>query len=881
MMQSVGDYEYGQSDLIGHGAFALVFKGREKITKHPVAVKQILLKNIPGKLSNIRQKEIAILKDLKHPNIVQLYDYHETSSEIYLIMEFCNGGDLADYLHDKKTLSEDSIRHLSRHIAGALKVIHEQHIIHRDIKPQNLLLSFQTSKTGSLARQFRNATIKLADFGFARYLSGADMAGTLCGSPLYMAPEILLGRRYDSKADMWSTGTILYQCLTGNAPFTARNPHALRRRYEKETLIPRIPTGTSSSLTDLLIRLMKKSPIERCNHDEFQMHSFLQTQTHLQATPLDDSPSLHAKSSPVPIHRPHTISQSGYSMSPRTSPHSGHLSFGSQKGFSSSSGPPSIHTINNSSLNKYYSSPPTNVTDEGFILVGTPGQRGSLSPQSFGSHDSSNGSSSHTPSSYGSLSRLSNLQNPFYQPLQPSSSHEPRSGTIVGQEPGLSHTPPFSSICRLGGVMSIKSTSSSSSQKIQHQITPPYQLTPPSDSNLIPSELGMRPVTGSPGSTRKSLPSSRPGSYSKLSTLVESKHEGGDHVTDHMIDSTDLITPSLLLDSEVLQSDLERLSNQIETGTNNLFDQFMNPHKSGSGTKDQKSTQKFVPQSLNLSQELADIRRKDANLLEKRSTLFHIGDDDKDDIDHNLDMSSTQAVVHIPSPGEYKSISRKSTGEIQQDEITGNEEVFSLEEENDTGLFYLQQAINIANELLRIARTRQGPMLLLSSSMGDSGGMLDHVQRFSEQMVLCVKAAIVIADGCKQYNIENALSSTESSDNHKNVLSEAKKLESICTDKAQVSRELYYKCLSKQRRHSFSQMKVTAERLIFLHVVDMCKQAVLEERNNKREECLRKYRISCSLLKLLHSDAKTPGDRNTLQKYISIVQHKLQVLTLH
>ena len=231
--------------------------------------------------------------------------------------------------------------------------------------------------------------------------------------------------------------------------------------------------------------------------------------------------------------------------------------------------------------------------------------------------------------------------------------------------------------------MSIKSTSSSSSQKIQHQTTPPYQLTPPSDSNLIPSELGMRPMSGSPGSTRRSLPSSRPGSYSKLSTLVESKHEGGDHVTNHMIDSTDLITPSLLLDSEVLQSDLERLSNQTETGTNNLFDQFMNPCKSESGehkvsgTRDQKSNQKFVPQSLNLSQELADIRRKDANLLEKRSTLFHIGDDD---IDHNLDVSSTQQLVHIPSPGEYKPISRKSTGEIQQDEITGNEEVFSLEE---------------------------------------------------------------------------------------------------------------------------------------------------------------------------------------------------------
>jgi serine/threonine-protein kinase ULK/ATG1 len=155
-------------------------------------------------------------QDLKHTNIVQLFYYHELPTEIYLIIEFCNGGDLAEYLLKKETLSEMSIKHLTRHIAGALQAIHQRQIIHRDIKPQNILLSFRST---SSTQSFKDATIKLADFGFARYLSSSDMAATLCGSPLYMAPEILLGRRYDSKVDLWSTGTILYQCLTGEAPF--------------------------------------------------------------------------------------------------------------------------------------------------------------------------------------------------------------------------------------------------------------------------------------------------------------------------------------------------------------------------------------------------------------------------------------------------------------------------------------------------------------------------------------------------------------------------------------------------------------------------------------------------------------------------------------
>jgi len=160
-MQSVSGCEYSQSDLIGHGAFALVFRGRKKKTHEPVAIKQIALKSVPGKLSNIRQKEIHILKELKHPNIVQLYDYLETKSDIFLIMEYCNGGDLGDYLLTKKTLSEDSICHLARHIAGSLRVLRQHHIIHRDVKPQNLLLSYPQGRREQM--KFRDTTVKLGE----------------------------------------------------------------------------------------------------------------------------------------------------------------------------------------------------------------------------------------------------------------------------------------------------------------------------------------------------------------------------------------------------------------------------------------------------------------------------------------------------------------------------------------------------------------------------------------------------------------------------------------------------------------------------------------------------------------------------------------------
>uniref|UniRef100_A0A8C3UPA6 non-specific serine/threonine protein kinase n=1 Tax=Catharus ustulatus TaxID=91951 RepID=A0A8C3UPA6_CATUS len=198
-MEVVGDFEYSKKDLIGHGAFAVVFKGRHrKKTDWEVAIKSINKKNL-SKSQILLGKEIKILKV------------------------------------SKGTLSEDTIRVFLQQIAAAMRILHSKGIIHRDLKPQNILLSYASRRKSSVS----GIRIKIADFGFARYLHSNMMAATLCGSPMYMAPEVIMSQHYDAKADLWSIGTVIYQCLVGKPPFQANSPQDLRMFYEKNrNLIP-------------------------------------------------------------------------------------------------------------------------------------------------------------------------------------------------------------------------------------------------------------------------------------------------------------------------------------------------------------------------------------------------------------------------------------------------------------------------------------------------------------------------------------------------------------------------------------------------------------------------------------------------------------------
>ncbi|KAH8288055.1 hypothetical protein KR018_011087 [Drosophila ironensis] len=289
-MNIVGEYEYSSKDMLGHGAFAVVYKGRHRKKLVPVAIKCITKKG-QLKTQNLLGKEIKILKELTelhHENVVALLDCKESQDCVSLVMEYCNGGDLADYLSVKGTLSEDTVRLFLVQLAGAMKALYTKGIVHRDLKPQNILLSHNYGKTLPAPSKI---TLKIADFGFARFLNEGAMAATLCGSPMYMAPEVIMSLQYDSKADLWSLGTIVYQCLTGKAPFYAQTPNELKFYYEQNSnLAPKIPQGVSPDLKDLLLCLLRRNAKDRISYEAFFVHRFLQGRK-AAASPGEPSPS--------------------------------------------------------------------------------------------------------------------------------------------------------------------------------------------------------------------------------------------------------------------------------------------------------------------------------------------------------------------------------------------------------------------------------------------------------------------------------------------------------------------------------------------------------------------------------------------------------------
>jgi len=266
----VGSYIVDRDKPIGAGSFASVFRGNHAETGEIVAVKVVDHNRLNKKLKDNLEVEIHVGSMLAHTNIVRLEAIERPVGDryIYLVMEFCAGGDLSHFLKKRGgRIPESTARAFLRQVAEGLNELQGLNLIHRDLKPHNLLLTEDTS----------NATVKIADFGFARIIEPSSMAETVCGSPLYMAPEVLSSNKYDIKADLWSIGTILFQMLCGSTPYDGDNHiHLLDNIRKKQwTIPPDIEVKTSAECKDLLKGLLQKNPKERITHSDFMAHPFL------------------------------------------------------------------------------------------------------------------------------------------------------------------------------------------------------------------------------------------------------------------------------------------------------------------------------------------------------------------------------------------------------------------------------------------------------------------------------------------------------------------------------------------------------------------------------------------------------------------------------
>ncbi|XP_020285583.1 serine/threonine-protein kinase ULK3 [Pseudomyrmex gracilis] len=209
--------------------------------------------------------EIKLLNVLKQEHIVEMKDFFWDEGNIYIVMEYCDGGDLSSFIKKKHKLPENICRRFLQQLALALRYLREHNVCHMDLKPQNLLLMRKPQ-----------LVLKVGDFGFAQYFSASEHKVTIRGSPLYMAPEMLLKHKYDARVDLWSVGVIMYECLFGKAPYSSSSFQELAEKI-KDCRPIEIPKAShvSPMCKDLLMALLKHNPADRMTYDEFFAHDFL------------------------------------------------------------------------------------------------------------------------------------------------------------------------------------------------------------------------------------------------------------------------------------------------------------------------------------------------------------------------------------------------------------------------------------------------------------------------------------------------------------------------------------------------------------------------------------------------------------------------------
>jgi serine/threonine protein kinase len=253
---------------IGRGSFSTVFLAIHIETNTQVALKQIDITNQTESELRRLKEEIRLWSELKHKNIVEIFDHFETQDKneklYYIVLEYCDNGDFEIYLQ-KNRLKENQVYYYMNQLRVGLEYLYGKKIYHRDLKPSNLLLSNH------------NQCLKISDFGFAKEIFiENNLFKTICGTPMYMAPEIYFHENgYSIKSDLWSIGLIIYQCIYGCLPYSnAKNQRELFYMIQHKPIVFPKNIHISIQLRDLLHCLLQKDPFMRLSWIEFLNHSW-------------------------------------------------------------------------------------------------------------------------------------------------------------------------------------------------------------------------------------------------------------------------------------------------------------------------------------------------------------------------------------------------------------------------------------------------------------------------------------------------------------------------------------------------------------------------------------------------------------------------------
>uniref|UniRef100_A0A8C8DB71 Serine/threonine-protein kinase DCLK2 n=1 Tax=Oryzias sinensis TaxID=183150 RepID=A0A8C8DB71_9TELE len=285
---SIINEKYKVGKVIGDGNFAVVKECVERATGQEFALKIIDKARCSGK-EHLIENEVAVLRRVRHPSIIQLMEVDETPTQLFLVMELVKGGDLFDAITSSTKYSERDASAMVYNLAGAVKYLHRMNIVHRDIKPENLLVCEYPDGTKSL---------KLGDFGLATVVEGPLF--TVCGTPTYVAPEIIAETGYGLKVDIWAAGVIAYILLCGFPPFRSENnvqeelfDQILRGKLE----FPSPDWDTISLPAKMLISQMLQVNVDaRFTAEEVLSHPWVTVR-----------PQRHANTSPHDVHTNYTL----------------------------------------------------------------------------------------------------------------------------------------------------------------------------------------------------------------------------------------------------------------------------------------------------------------------------------------------------------------------------------------------------------------------------------------------------------------------------------------------------------------------------------------------------------------------------------------------